>query len=258
MICYSPSGTTKLIDSLCEDHDVEVKVWGDQMKEALDVSAFTFVEATGITATSKATHYGFPNMSVTSSNYLQLYDDCELLQGLRTMDFEDSESDDESIVAPPFSPIGSEISEDSESQEEEEESDVEEEVVPQSATCESEDPLASAPNESSGSSVVTSSLPPDGDSSLAVMAHGDNASDWTGLKLVGDNVDKNYHASLQRIGLTTKSVHYFNLIALLDHVDFSGLSDKTPPPSVVDPMEFLPDEDDIALLRRDFKVLISR
>lgn len=38
MICYSPSGTTKLIDKLCEDHDVEVKFWGDQMKEALDVS----------------------------------------------------------------------------------------------------------------------------------------------------------------------------------------------------------------------------
>ena len=36
MICLSPSGSTKLIDCLCdsEDHDVEVLFWCDALKEA--------------------------------------------------------------------------------------------------------------------------------------------------------------------------------------------------------------------------------
>ena len=37
MVCYSPAGTTKLIDRLCEDHDIEVKFWGDLLKESLCV-----------------------------------------------------------------------------------------------------------------------------------------------------------------------------------------------------------------------------
>ena len=41
MICYSPTGTTKLIERLCEDYDIEVKFWGDRMKESLGVSLMT-------------------------------------------------------------------------------------------------------------------------------------------------------------------------------------------------------------------------
>ena len=39
MICYSPSGTTKLVDTLCDDFDVEVKMWSDLMKENISVSS---------------------------------------------------------------------------------------------------------------------------------------------------------------------------------------------------------------------------
>ena len=38
MICYSPTEATKLIERLCEDYDIEVKFWGDRMKEILGVS----------------------------------------------------------------------------------------------------------------------------------------------------------------------------------------------------------------------------
>ena len=41
MICYSPTGATKLIERLCEDYDIEVKFWGDRMKESLGVSLMT-------------------------------------------------------------------------------------------------------------------------------------------------------------------------------------------------------------------------
>ena len=41
MICYSPTGATKLIERLREDYDIEAKFWGDRMKESLSVSLMT-------------------------------------------------------------------------------------------------------------------------------------------------------------------------------------------------------------------------
>ncbi len=35
MVCLSPSGITKLIDTIIEDHDVEVLEWSDEMKTIL-------------------------------------------------------------------------------------------------------------------------------------------------------------------------------------------------------------------------------
>ena len=32
---------------------------------------------------------------------------------------------------------------------------------------------------------------------------------WNGLKLVGDNIDKNYHQSFNRMDKKTSSIHYF-------------------------------------------------
>ena len=81
---------------------------------------------------------------------------------------------------------------------------------------------------------------------------------WNGFKLVGDNIDKNVRASYQRIGHTTQSLHYFHSYALLDRIDFSGLSDEPPPPSIVDPLTFLPLEEDISLVESDIVTLISR
>lgn len=37
MVCLSSTGTTKLIDRLGEDHDVEVLIWGDELKDAQEV-----------------------------------------------------------------------------------------------------------------------------------------------------------------------------------------------------------------------------
>ncbi len=35
MLCFSPSGTVKLMDTLSEDHDIEVMIWSDELKEGL-------------------------------------------------------------------------------------------------------------------------------------------------------------------------------------------------------------------------------
>ena len=59
------------------------------------------------------------------------------------------------------------------------------------------------------------------------LKHVDN---WHGFKLVGDNIDKNVRASYQCIFHTTQSLHYFHSYAVLDSIDFSGLSDELPHP----------------------------
>jgi len=81
--------------------------------------------------------------------------------------------------------------------------------------------------------------------------------EWKGFKIVGDNINKNIHFSYQRIGWTTLFIHYFHAYAVLDRVDFSGLSDVSPSPSIVDPLKFLLSQSDIHLWKQNFAILIS-
>ena len=37
MLCMSYYGTLKIIDQLCEDHDMEVYAWSDDLKQSLQV-----------------------------------------------------------------------------------------------------------------------------------------------------------------------------------------------------------------------------
>ena len=41
-------------------------------------------------------------------------------------------------------------------------------------------------------------------------------SNWTGFKIVGDNLDKNIHPSFSRSDNATRSLHYFHYYAVLD------------------------------------------
>lgn len=66
---------------------------------------------------------------------------------------------------------------------------------------------------------------------------------WTGFRIVGDNVDKNFRRSFQRVDYTTRSFHYFHSYAVLDRVDFSGLSD-IPGKGVIDTTILVPSDDD--------------
>ena len=159
------------------------------------------------------------------------------------LDTEDSDCSDDSISAPPFSPLsvdGNACSDDSNDLNfsDGEDTEVDTELF-------HEDTIS---NESVPPHCTTINL----DSSNLPL------STWKGFKLVGDNIDRNVRASYQRIGHTTQSLHYFHVYALLDRVDFSGLSDHFPPPSILDPKDLLPSDDDIALLKRDMSFLISR
>ena len=83
-------------------------------------------------------------------------------------------------------------------------------------------------------------------------------TDCAGYKIVGDNIDKNIRRTHQRIDRTTRSLHYFHMFAVKDRVDFSYLSDCKPTEVNVDIQVLLPGATDLAAIKKDFEILISR
>ena len=80
---------------------------------------------------------------------------------------------------------------------------------------------------------------------------------WKGFKLIGDNIDKNIRRSFQTIDSTTLSLHYFHTYALLDRVDFSGLSDE-PRTGEIDFNMLIPSKEDVKKMKDIFIILVSR
>ena len=85
-------------------------------------------------------------------------------------------------------------------------------------------------------------------------------SSWKGFKVVGDNLDKTVRPRRQRFDERTKSLHYFNSMAILDRVDMSKLSDER---SAFNYSSFsleslLPQPEDLAEITANFRVLIGR
>lgn len=84
-----------------------------------------------------------------------------------------------------------------------------------------------------------------------------NNATWNGFKLVGDNVDKNFHSSFHRIHMKATSIHYFHFYAVRDRIDCSSLSDA-PRSDPIDVTRLLVNLTDVAQLNNDAIVLISR
>ena len=84
-----------------------------------------------------------------------------------------------------------------------------------------------------------------------------NYTGWKGFKIVGDNLDKNFRRTFQRIDYQTVSHHYFHMYAVMDRVDLRASSDL-PPPGVIDVPKLVPSKDDELEMKRIFAILISR
>ena len=78
-----------------------------------------------------------------------------------------------------------------------------------------------------------------------------------GFTIIGDNIDKNFRPSYQRQDRQTKSLHYFHSYAAKNRVDVSSLSDAKPS-AVLSVESFLPTQEDLDNLMRDFEILTSR
>ena len=134
-------------------------------------------------------------------------------------------SDDNSIVAPPFSPIPS---------------------------AENELSLDAENPEGNQQEPTTEILEPcSGDGTSA------DGRVWNGFKLVGDNIDKNYHQSFNRMDKKTSSIHYFHYYAVCDRIDLSTCS-EAPPSAPIDVEKLIVDMDDLAMLHSDVIILMSR
>ena len=83
---------------------------------------------------------------------------------------------------------------------------------------------------------------------------------WSGFKLVGDNIHKNVRHTYQRLGQETMSLHYFHHFAVLDRVDFGQLPNVRP--SIenldIDDLQMMQSAEDITDLEDKFAVLVSR
>ena len=84
-----------------------------------------------------------------------------------------------------------------------------------------------------------------------------NASTWTGFKLVKD-LDKNIRPSFQRNDHQTKSCHYCHAFAVKDRVNLSSYPDTRPGSLQIDPFCLLPTADDLEQLKKNLVTLASR
>lgn len=75
---------------------------------------------------------------------------------------------------------------------------------------------------------------------------------------MGDNLDKHFRPSFQRVGNSTTSMHCFHMYVVKDRIDFSAYSDNPPDNSKVDVKKLLISKDDVACMMNDAVALISR
>jgi len=79
-----------------------------------------------------------------------------------------------------------------------------------------------------------------------------------GFKLVGDNVDKDVKPRHMRINHQTKSLHYFNVLAVQDRIPTFHLSEERMSTPSLEVNDFILTNDDYTALKNYFAILISR
>ena len=83
---------------------------------------------------------------------------------------------------------------------------------------------------------------------------------WQGYVFAGDNLDCNIRPRHQTVLSQTRSVHWFNSIAVQDRSDFSLFADTIPTPNIssFDLNYLLPDADDSENLISNVGVIVGR
>lgn len=279
---YGATNTT--IDKLCEDYDGDAHGWVNDLKESS-----TLVSMIAIAPFFR--HLKFLNQIVQCSLNECVISSCTLSQNpkdstlstpaaltIMALDSDSksiaSSSDDldSDVEAPLYSPLTF-SSNSSNTSDEQEESDGAQSAESNASSSVDLD-FCATELESPDAAVVEVEVEPPGSelsdigepSGSGVSGVTDvlgatesNADGCSGIKIVGDNVDKNYHASFQRSDDTTH--HYFQSYLSKDRVNFSNYSDIKPPPLRVSDVDFsslLPSAADMATIKRDMTVLLSR
>ena len=82
---------------------------------------------------------------------------------------------------------------------------------------------------------------------------------WNGFKLVGNNLDKNFHRRHQTFEKQTRSFHFFHYYAVKDRVQLAKMDDTAPEkPLKIKPELFLPTKAGLNGIESNFTTYIAR
>lgn len=160
-------------------------------------------------------------------------------------------------------------------------SDVDIQDSPQSSSSRSSSPtgtsttpesVTATPTDTSSISSILSQLEPNMASSPAKLQSecsnnlspetfqnepGSEPSACPGVKLVIDNIDSTVKPRYQRIDSQNKSLHYVQVYAVRDRINFSQLSNSPPSPAGRSVYDILPTTSDYQMLKHNFAILVS-
>lgn len=96
-------------------------------------------------------------------------------------------------------------------------------------------------------------------STMTGTCNNQEANDWNGFKIVGDNLDKLVKTRYMRLNKQNRSINYFNSFAVKDRIDLSSLSGYKPciVPDV-DMHEILPSDNTHVKLLNNMAMIVSR
>ena len=81
---------------------------------------------------------------------------------------------------------------------------------------------------------------------------------FKGVKIVGDNIDKNVKPRFMRSDHQGKSLHYFHCYAVQDRFDLSMPEDYPDIPAKPKPEDLLPSESDTSTMKAYFAIHVAR
>ena len=119
-----------------------------------------------------------------------------------------------------------------------------------SLTDKSIESSSSAPFQASSHVTPTASVQPD-------LMPSSFSQCTPGLKLVIDNIDKTVKPRHQRLDAQTQSLHYIQVYAVKDRVDYSSLS-HSPPPSGKPVYDLIPSTAVYEELKKNLNIIVSR
>eukprot|EP00731_Ephydatia_muelleri_P005134 Em0002g1310a len=227
-ICLSSYGTRHVVEKLGVDHDSAVLQWMEHLlpstptvQENYSIQGHYYSESADSTLSS--TNICTMLVDDNASPHRRLSPLHESTPRVSTV----SSSDEEELLHSPTSPSISLFSEDKSV-------DVTSDVVPSTPSMsENHTPVQ----------FLDGSTPP-----------------WFGFRLVGDNIDKSIKPRDMRLSNQSNLLHYFNVYAVRDRIDFHDLEGTAQliDPGAVDFSKFFPTAGDGSVLLANFQVLMMR
>ena len=240
-ISMSHSQLLRLVDKLGSDHDARVLNWRDSLTAKMENSISPQVCIYSNVSAISLFNYSWDYLTVRvfcSDPYI-MYEGDHLSSSDESLDSDPQFDSDSDYSYQAVSPITSE-----------------EEYDTSESTDESENAL------SKSASLPSSSFSLDHQEVCLSAREQNDSHSQTKYCLCGDNIDKTVKQRYMRSGTQKAgSIHYFHSYAVANRIDFSPLSEQTPPLPSVDIQQLaaslLPPSDDEVALRKNFAILVS-